>query len=136
MTMKKFGDRIEFNEVFHDVVYIKEKELEKIKLYDTDESDFTIVPHEERKDLLSRETYLVFRRALRKVLFRREHGEGIIIGQTKRMEGYYEPGYQPTGFFDDPTDYEAPYLGITHVYPMWIVATAMNKTVMVPKNGF
>jgi len=122
----KFGDRIEFTEIFHDVVYIAEEDFKYRKIYDGEEI-FTIVP---QKESVSRPGELYFPPALRKVIFKRKAGSGIIIGQKNKREGFYNPGGRPMRY---PDDYEPPYLDITGTYTFWVVATGLNQTVLVPK---
>jgi len=123
----KFGDRIDFTEVFHDVVYIAEKDLKHRKIYDGEEI-FTIVPE---KESFSRPGEYYFPPALRKVIFKRQVGSGIVIGQKNKREGFYHPGGH--GGMMHPDDYDPPYLEITGTYTFWVVATGLNETVLVPK---
>lgn len=127
-TMKpKFGDRIEFTEIFHDVVYIAEKDLKYRKIYDGEEI-FTVVP---QKESFSRPGEYYFPAALRKVIFKRSTGSGIIVGQKNKREGFYHPGCSGSGM--DFDDYEPAYLEVTGTYTFWVVATGLNQTVLVPK---
>jgi len=121
----RFGETIEFTEVFSEVAYIAEKQLENSKLYDTDK--FTIV---EPKDLVANPGFMYFPTAIRKVVFKRQTGSGIIIGQTKKSEGRYVP--QSGGSFPD-SDPEPAYLDVKWTYTFWEVAVGMNKKVLVPK---
>jgi hypothetical protein len=121
----KFGDRIDFFETFKEVVYINEYDLVDSKLYSGD--SYTIVPE---KASIARPGEIYFPPALRKLIFQRGLGSGIVIGQKRMHEGFYNPGGRPMRY---PDDYESPYLEITKVYSMWVVAVGMNKTVLVPK---
>jgi hypothetical protein len=63
--------------------------------------------------------------SLRKIIYKKIEDAGVIIGQTTRYEGIYYPG-----------DYEEPsYIQRTITCCFWIVATGMNKTVLVPKDS-
>lgn len=123
----EFGDRIEFTEVFHRIVYIVEKDLNYRKIYDKKES-FTEVP---QKESFMRPGKYYYPAALRKVIFKRKTGSGIVIGQKNKREGFYRPGCLPSG--PDFDSYEPPYLEITGTYTFWVVATSLNETVLVPK---
>lgn len=105
---------------------LAEKQLENSKLYDTDQ--FTIV---EAKSSISHPGFMYFPAALRKVIFKRQTGSGIIIGQTKKSEGRYVPGTGVGSYMD--SDPEPAYLEISNTYTFWVVATDMNKKVLVPK---
>lgn len=122
----RFGETVKFTEIFSDVAYIAEKQLENSKLYDSDQ--FTIV---EAKPSISHPGFMYFPTALRKVIFKRQTGSGIIIGQTKRSEGRYVPGTGVGSYMD--SDPEPAYLEISNTYTFWVVATDMNKKVLVPK---
>lgn len=123
-TKTKFGDTIQFTEVFHDVAYIEEHEKDgnHTKFY-LGEQDFTIA---EPKAGIGIE---LFPAAYRKVIFKRQDGEGIVIGQTKKTEGIYHPSYSNPREFD----YEEAYLEPKFTYTFWVVAIGINKTVLVPK---
>jgi len=121
----KFGESISFTEVFSHAVYIAEQNLTHKKIY-FNETPYTIV--EGRYNEITGNTW--FPKALRKLIFNRQIGEGIIIGQTKRSEGIYESGSRhQIGEYE----YETPYLKPTHTYTFWVVAIDLNKTVLVPK---
>ena len=115
-----FLNKILYTEILHAVIYLKD--LTKI-----DDKLYTPVPD-------SIETIFNFHvKSLRKIVFTKQNGEGIIIGQTRRNEGIYnpnDPGSPP--YYDDEAP---PYLKTTKRYPFWVVAIGMNKTVLVPKNS-
>jgi len=133
MKKNTFGDKIEYEEVFVDVVYIKNKELKDVKLYDTDEFDIS-EPIESKKSAVSlsllpdRKKY---KSSIRKIIFSKQKGDGIIIGQGSKREGEYHPacGGGPP-YYDD---YEQAWLDVTKTYTFWIVANKMNQTILVPK---
>ena len=122
----KFGDKVEFTEVFHGAVYIKE-DFSTCRLY-YPEARFTVV--EPRESTLSIDGGVWFPSAFRKVLFEKKNGSGIIIGQTTRKEGWYQSG----GRQRSPEDWEPPCLDIQKSYPFWVVATSLGKTELVPKD--
>jgi len=126
-TKIKFGDTIDFTEVFYDVVYIKEfeKEGNHTKFY-LGEQDFTIAEPKPGLGPFDRE---ILPAAFRKVIFKRQEGSGIVIGQTKKYEGIYHPQY-----YDARELYGEPaYLEPKWTYTFWVVAVGINKTVLVPK---
>lgn len=120
----KFGESISFTEVFSHVVYIAERNLIHTKIY-FNETPYTIVEGQYNEDTGNTR----FPSALRKLIFNRQIGEGIIIGQTKRTEGTYLAESRQIS----ECEYEAPYLTPTHTYTFWVVAIGLNKTVLVPK---
>lgn len=121
----RFGETIEFSEILADVVYVSKLDYVAIntKLYVGHN-----VPSEKsvKKHILDKP---YFPSAYRKMVFERKTGSGIIIGQTKRVEGVYAPGYYDIVSGDG----EPPYLDPRRVYTFWVVATSMNKKVLVPK---
>ena len=122
-AQSQFGKLIFFNCIFSHVAYIKETELKDTKLYVEDK--FSIV---QPKSSVSGHIY--FPPALRKVIFKTKNGNGIIIGQTYKREGFYNPR---TGGGLSTMDHEPAYLKHTKTYSFWIVATDLNKTVLILK---
>ena len=124
-TKNNFGKEIEFNERFHSVIYIKNKELLQTKLYIpviADNADY--FPNKN----------IPFTKCVRKLTFNMESGKGIIIGQTTKHEGEYFPKtLSGTYFYDD--GFEQAYLKITKVYSFWKVATKMNEILLIPKHS-
>lgn len=123
-----FGETIEFTEIFSRVIYVDRNDhlITSSKLYE-DGREFPIV------EPVHRDLRTYFPAAYRKVVFQRMNGSGIIIGQTKKSEGMYHPGSSPTGYFADPTDFEQAYVDYKWTYTFWVVATDLNKTVLVLK---
>lgn len=117
-----------FDEIFAEAAYISNADLKDVKLYTSDKYDIV------EPKISAREGYFqkVFPSAYRKLIFKKQYGTGIIIGQTKKSEGKYYPGSIP-GYFGDPGDYEQAYTAVETTYTFWVVATGMNKTVLVPK---
>lgn len=122
-----FGDVIDFEEILHDIGYIKEKLLLNIKLYTG--MDFTIA--EPVKNIISDTNY--FPSSCRKLIFHKQKGSGIVIGSKIKKEGLYHP-QTGGGFGDNYEDYEQAWLEVTNTKGFWVVATRMNETVLVPKD--
>jgi hypothetical protein len=124
-TINNFGKTIEFNERFHAVIYIKNKELIQTKLYlpvTVDDADY--FPHKN----------IPFSKCIRKLTFNMESGKGIIIGQTTKHEGEYFPAIGRDHYFEDDESEQA-YLKISKVYSFWKVATKMNEILLIPKHS-
>ena len=83
------------------------------------------------KDGLLHEKVKKYPAGYRKLVFTKESGNGIIVGQTMKREGYYWPGYGPSAPNWD--DSEPPVFDAKKTYTFWIVATKMNEKVLVPK---
>lgn len=135
MKKIKFGDTIEFDEIFSHVLYIKDKNLYDVKLIDVNESDIDVT--HSRSEMLFNDDGLLKKKekypaGYRKLIFSKYVGKGIIIGQTMKKEGYYWPGYGSSA--PDWDDAEAPSFDIKKVYTFWIVAIGLNQKVLVPKN--
>ena len=135
MKKVKFGDLIKFDEIFYDVVYIKNDDLETVKLYEHDE--FNIMETTVRKLSKSGELGILEKKkhypsSLRKIIFLKQNGEGVVIGQKTKKEGFYSPGSSPSAPHWD--DHEQSWLTVTKTYTFWIVAVGMNQTKLVPKN--
>lgn len=132
----KFGDRIDFDERFVDIVYINNKNYYDIKLYtDVDYDNLNIVKTTEMKKdgLLHEKEKTIYPASYRKLIFEKNNGSGIIIGQTIKKEGYYSPTCRPSAPYYD--DYEPASLDVKKTYTFWIVATKMNEKVLVPKTA-
>ena len=128
MKTKKtnFLKEIEYTEFLCDMVYVKDKSLLDKKLY----SDDTFEISEAKTDLLS--NHKKFPPSIRKAVFNKEIGKGIIIGQKVKKEGHYSPtvgGSSVWGY----EDYEPAYLAVTKTIKLWVVATDMNRTILVEK---
>ena len=122
----QFGKRISYKEILSRVVYIENKsECIDIKL--TEDSKFQEVVAV--NDNWNERTK--WPQAYRKLVFDEEYGEGIIIGQTKRSEGKYYPSHPASP--PDYDDAEPAVLEIKKTYTFWVVATEMNRTILVPK---
>ena len=115
-----FGETITYNEVFSHVEYIDELHLTEEKLYD----DSVFTPTSPRGRLSGGRRYY---HCFRKLIFKHESGNGIVIGECSKKEGEYFPG--------DPADYEMPYLAPTKTYSFWIVATDMNRQILIQKSN-
>jgi len=129
----KFGDIIKYDDRFYDVIYINNKELIDSKLYNTDKFDKTepIKPLTEKGKLGLLSDKKKYPPSIRKIIFYKESGEGIVIGQRSKREGKYHPacGGGPP-YYDD---YEQAWLDVTKSYTFWVVTTEMNRTILVPK---
>lgn len=125
-----FGRKITFNESFSHVVYIDRKsELVDKRLYDQMEIDEVNVIKSADGDKRFVSSY---RKA---VTAQHEIMEGIIIGQTKKLEGLYSPGYKGT-WYDGYHEPEHAYLDVKKTIRYWVVAVGMNKTMLVEKDLF
>ena len=131
MKKLKFGDRINFDEIFYDVLYITNKEYYDTKLYDISINPDSLNITKPYKDGLLHEKVKKYPAGYRKLVFTKESGNGIIVGQTMKREGYYWPGYGPSAPNWD--DSEPPVFDAKKTYTFWIVATKMNEKVLVPK---
>jgi len=123
----KFGDTIEFDEIFSHVLYIKDKNLYDVKLIDVNESDINVNKPIKDGLLHKKEKYPA---GYRKIIFSKYIGNGIVIGQTMKKEGHYWPGYGPSA---PDWDAEPPSFDTKKVYSFWIVAIGLNQKVLVPK---
>ncbi len=128
----RFGETIEFDEIFSRVIYVDRKDLAIVseKLYEEDGRVFPIVEPKLRLDDFTSE---YFPPAYRKIVFQKTKGSGIIVGQTKKIEGAYHAISSPTGYGADPTDFEPAYTECKLTYTFWVVAVGMNAAVLVPK---
>lgn len=124
MKKLQFGDTIVYDTIFAKVAYISEYELASAELFDDDV--FTIVEPRSGKGLFDRPFYPA---AYRKIILKRQEGEGIVIGQTRKVEGIYHSSYAN----HRERDYESAYLEPKRNYLFWVVAIGINKTVLVPK---
>lgn len=124
----KFGDIINFTEVYDSAVYldIHDSKNFDLKLYTTNEFI-------ESNTIQKANGTELYKRSYRKIIFRKEIGQGIVIGQTKKLEGLYIPQTGGTVYSYYPTEYEPAYLDNKLTYTFWIVAVDLNKTVLVPK---
>ena len=124
--MKKesnFLKEIEYNEYLSDMVYLVDKKLidEKIHFPNTYQ---VVEGHYDLGDTLK------WPSCIRKGVFVEEKGKGVIIGQCSRREGIYHP-YIPAGTWGE--DYEPAWLEVKRTLKLWVVATKMNRTVLVEK---
>lgn len=102
-----FGTTVAFDEILQCIKYTKERTDGKKYVEDIDILTNSVCNH------------------YRKCFHSRKHGTGILIGQTYRDEGQYWSG-----------DTDSPgYLTISKRIPFWVVATGVNKTVLVPKDS-
>lgn len=120
-----FGDTIMFDEVFLTVEYINDFDLIDTKLYDTD----TFKVSEPKRNILH--DCNIYPRSVRKLIFSKKNGNGIVIGEKVLREGFYNPGCRSSGF--NYEDYEQAYLEVSRQYSFWVVATSMNTTTLIPK---
>ena len=124
----KFGEKIKYHEILHSIIYVKligsKDEIFSKKLYINfiDEIELAEVKYSIDKTR--------YPSSIRKIVFEKIDGEGIVIGQTRRNEGSYIPGYYDSREMDG----EQASLVISKTYTFWVVAIGMNKTVLVPKN--
>jgi hypothetical protein len=125
---KLFGKEILFNEVLHSILYIKEKNLLGTKLITPVEDSIEVAEVKYNK-----QGRVIYQHSYRKIIFKPEHGKGIIIGQTTKSEGEYFPGYYPGLLHME--DIEQASLKLSKRYSFWIVATGMNTQVLVPKDS-
>jgi len=125
----KFGDKIEFTETFSHVVYITNKEYYDTKLYDTVDYDKLIIKKPSISGILQEK--VKYPAGYRKLIFSKENGSGIIVGQTMKREGNYWPGYGPHA--PDWDDAEPPIFESKRTYTFWEVAIGMNQKILVPK---
>jgi len=127
-TKLKFGDNIDFNEIFGNVLYLenpKKKDFIERKIYNGDFDPMEIV--QGKIDGYSGK--VKFPSCIRKIQFLKCVGSGIIIGQTTKQEGIYV-----SGWYDRlEQEGEPPMLKIKKVYSFWKVATKMNEIMLVPK---
>jgi hypothetical protein len=128
----RFGETIEFDEIFSRVIYVDRNNLAIAaeKLYEEEGRVFPIVESQPRIDDFTSE---YFPPAYRKIVFQKTKGSGIIVGQTKKIEGAYHTVCAPYGINADPTDFEPAYTECKLTYTFWVVAVGMNATVLVPK---
>ena len=129
-----FGKYISFGVVFSGIVYVSDEPKDfSRKLFEGD--DYKEVLPVERDPAGFRipgETMLP--RSMRKVVFQKTPGEGIIIGQTSKHEGLYDPGYRPSSHYgSEPGDAEQASLERKKTYTFWVVATGINTTVLAEK---
>ena len=121
---KFFGTKIKFSESFISLSYLKKEVTEK--LYD--DSAF-----EKSMPILGLNGRYKYPSGYRKLIFfKHEPMEGIIIGQTKKIEGWYTPGYGGSPEFGRE-DAEPPMFDTKKAYRFWVVATSLNKTYLVEK---
>jgi hypothetical protein len=120
MQQNNFSKIIQFTEILDSVIYTLEKTDEKL-----------YIPTQVKDITWSADA---FKKCYRKLLFKMNPGEGIIVGQTKRQEGMYIPKGGGARA-NDYEDYEAAYLKISKVYAFWIAYTSMNKQVLIPKES-
>jgi len=71
---------------------------------------------------------------LRRIDFKDECGEGIIIGQTTKREGVYHKGYTSTYIMED--DSEPSWLEVKNTIPFWKVLVGFNNIILIPKSDF
>jgi len=126
MKNNNFLKEIEYTEFLCDMVYVKDKPLLDKKLY----SDDTFEVSAAKTDLLS--NHKKFLPSIRKAVFYKETGKGIIIGQKVKKEGHYYPTVSRSYPEDD---YEPAYLAVTKTIKLWVVATDMNRTILVEKDN-
>lgn len=110
-----FGITVAFVEILHHMEYANEKIQDKLYVDTFDKSKIS-----------------GFSRSWKKAIFERKEGAGILIGQTYRDEGIY---YPPCGGHEYGEDNEPGALAISKRIPFWVVATGVNKTVLVPKDS-
>ena len=129
----KFGDKIEFTEKFCNVVYINNKEYYDTKLYDSVDYDKLNIKRPItdiiRSGLLQEK--VKYSSGYRKLIFTKESGSGIVVGQKIMKEGYYWPGSGPSAPYYD--DSEPPSFDVKWTYTFWEVAIGMNQKILVPK---
>lgn len=129
-STNKFGKKIKYQEILSRVAYISLKsELIDQKLYES--MEFPEVEVKTKPSLEGPRKQYPY--SYRKLVFDEELGEGIIIGQTKRMEGQYNPSIGSSFNGDGMSEAEAAYLEVKNTYAFWVVATEMNRTVLIPK---
>jgi hypothetical protein len=127
--MKKkenFLQEIEFDEYLSEMVYIMDKSLIDKKLYTDNEFELSVAVED---------TFTKGRRflpSIRKAIFHKEHGKGVIIGQCVKKEGYYSPQISGS-MYSGYEDYEPAFLDVKNTIRLWIVATNMNRTILVEK---
>jgi hypothetical protein len=123
-----FGIEIRFGEVLHDTIYFQNK-IEN-KLYAPVDDSLKEAEIKQGEDYQN-----IYQHSFRKIIFNKlEKPEiGIIIGQTTRDEGEYNPGYK--GSWPDGGESEPAYLKLIKRYSFWIVATSLNVTKLVPKDS-
>ena len=112
-----FGKRVKFDTVFNNVVYVVDEPSDFSRKLFRDQ-DFSVAvstgEHNGRPP-----------RSSRKVVFDKQSGEGIIRGQTSKHEGKYDPG----------SELEKPTLVRMKTHTFWVVASGINKTVLVEKSS-
>lgn len=118
-----FGKTVKFDVVFSDVAYVKSEPADfSRKLFEGDEFE-RLTP----EIVTDGQTGLANSRppaSFRKVVLSRQHGEGIIIGQTSKHEGLYDPG---SGSVQASLERKK-------TYTFWVVAVGINKTVLAEKD--
>jgi hypothetical protein len=127
MNTNNFGKKIKFTEVFHAIIYIKERELLLTKFLAGD-------PLLEKVEIANPNygiDKILYPNAVRKIIFNECKGEGIIIGQTTKKEGFFHPGYIDTFGVEG----EQASLEVKKVYSFWVVAVGMCKIKLVPKDS-
>jgi hypothetical protein len=118
-----FGRRVKFEETFSDVAYVKDEPADfSRKLYEGDDFERLVAPVNPVRDADTKSRPPA---SFRKVVFSRTSGEGIIIGQTSKHEGLYDPG----------TSEAQPSLERKRTHTFWVVAVGINKTVLAEKSS-
>lgn len=125
-THRLFGKQIKFNESYLRAVYLKEEIAHRTY-------EHMGLNSVEVKHTINGVKYV---HSYRKLIFdQHENKCGIIIGQTKKVEGWYSPGYGGDSQFGYE-DAEPPMFEPKKTYRFWVVATDMNETFLVEKDLF
>jgi hypothetical protein len=134
MGKNRFGDSIEFDEIFLEMVYTNGKENQGTKLYST--SEYTTVETKEEYDWGQKKYRTKYPGSTKRCVFHKLDAPmtGIIIGQTKKSEGEYSPFIPSESTPNGVYEAEPASLDVSKVYTFWVVATSMNSTQLVPKN--
>jgi hypothetical protein len=125
---KLFGRAIQFDVSFSRAVYIKNEMSDRTY-------EGMVLDIVKPKETIDGPKYGC---AYRKLLFQpHKTMDGIIIGQTKKIEGWYTPGssaynYGATGYSEP----EPPMFEPRKTHTFWVVATSMNVTYLVEKGLF
>jgi hypothetical protein len=134
-----FGKHASFGVVFSGIVYVSDEPADfSRKLFEGDEYKEVLPVAQDRVNrLFPEKPYLP--KSMRKVIFQRTPGEGIIIGQTSKHEGLYDPGVPGVkhNSWDSDGDSSAEQASLSRkkTYTFWIVATGINTTVLAEKES-
>lgn len=135
---KAFGQTANFKVVLHEIAYVKDEPKDfSRKLFLGDKYEQVHPIEEAPKNVIQltekRRPRLVA--SDRKVIFAKQEGSGIIIGQTIKREGEYLPSTESYYNGDCTSEAEPPQFNQRKAVAFWIIATGINKTVLAEKES-